>query len=157
MQKLAETPQFYQHNFAQDIYQHLQKQDKVPPKLVKAALLAWGAEDFTRMLRFRENEPIMANLLQTGLVGENIFERFTGSKTLNEREIQLISGEAAKLSPEWNSVIPTIAEIAQQHAIRRRLANLDVFKQEYYELSGGTPEMHQASAITSASQEIPSS
>lgn len=142
MQKLAETPQFYQHNFAENLYRGLPENEKTHPKLKIAALLAWGAEDFTRMLRYRENEPVMANLLQSGLVGETVFERFTGSKTLNEREVQFIAGEALKLNPEWKTAIQSVAEVAQQHAIRRRLLNLDVFKQEYYELAGGTPEQH---------------
>lgn len=136
LQKLANTVQFYEYNFAKDAYLELKSTPKVPTKLMKSALLAWATENFTRLLRYRENEPNMVALLQKGDIGEEAFERFTGSKTLNETELQELAGEAKLLDPKWDTMIQSVTEIAQQNAVRRRLAQIGNLKQEYYELAG---------------------
>lgn len=136
--KLAATTQFYEHNFARDLYEELtDTQAKPPKKLVVATLLAWGVEDFTRVLKFKENEPIMNELLQSGMIGDDFYERFTGSMALNEREFGSLSLEFQKMGYPFERGLESFREITQQHAMRRRLNQLDTFKDDYKELLAG--------------------
>ena len=136
LKELADTPQFYKHNYPKSIYFQLKQTEKVPPKLLKSAILAWAAEDITRIFKFREHEAAMANLLQNGIIGESVFERFIGSKILTERELQEIAVEANQLQPNWTTVLQTASETAQRNAVRKRIDQISVFQEEYYEVTG---------------------
>lgn len=136
LKELADTPQFYSSNYYKDIFEQLRAKEKVPPKLLKAALLAWAAEDITRLYKFRESEAALNNLLQNGLIGEGIYERFMGSKVLNEREIQEIAGTSLELSPTWTTAMQSASEIAQRNAIRRRMDQISIFEEEYSDITG---------------------
>jgi len=136
-EKLATTKHFYEHNFAREAYTQLKESDEKPPKkLIVSALLSWGVEDFTRVLKFKENEPTMNGLLQSGIVGEEFYERFTGSMMLNDRELGEIAQESEGLGFPFAKAVESIKEITQQFAMRRRLDQLDMLKQEYTELLG---------------------
>lgn len=144
LQKLSNTTQFFEYNFAKEAFEQLKAKENVPKKLLKSSLIAWGVENFTRLLRYRENEPIMAALLQRGEIGDEAFERFTGSKELDEKEMQEIVAEAHLLDPSWSTFMVSVQEITQQNAVRRRLAGNGKLKEEYKSL---LPPGHKA-AVT---------
>lgn len=137
--RLANTTQFYPRNVAREVYQDLKLQEKVPQKLRNCALIAWAAEDITRMIRMRETEPNVTNLHQQGIVGDQLFETFTGSRKITERELTEIAAEAAQINPQWSHVIQSAMDVAQQNAVRRRMNQLDVFKEEYRQIVGPVP------------------
>lgn len=137
--RLAQISQFYPRNYAQEIYQDLKSQQKVPQKLRNCALVAWAAEDITRMIRMREMEPHVASLHQQGIVGDQFHEIFTGSRKITEQELPEVAAEAAQVDPQWSYVIQSAMDVAQQNAVRRRMNQLDVFKEEYRQMVGRVP------------------
>lgn len=139
-QQLAHTSQFYQNNFNRDIYFNLKNSTQtIPQKLLSAALLAWSSQDFARVMRLKDTEPSLNQLHQSGLVGDMLHEQVTGTQTLLTKEIGDIMAECVKEHKTWQHFPKSSTEVAQQCALRKRMSQLDVFKQEFYELTGCKP------------------
>jgi translocation protein SEC66 len=130
---LAKVQPWYPDNVSKDLYFSLKETDqKVPDKLLKAALIRWAAEDIRQLVRMRECKPILTQLHQRGSVGDDIWTRFTTSEKLHQMEINELAQEANNLKPGWaQQMIQTATEVAQNESLRKRISEFPSQQEEY--------------------------
>lgn len=78
---------------------------KVPESVLRAALLNRAVEDWQRIQEIRTRKPALAQLLQRGVVGDEIFQRLQRAETEIELEVKDVMNEANALSPNWGNYI----------------------------------------------------
>jgi len=108
-------PWFPDPHTARDVYVSLLSMDPPPsqPVLV-AALLARAMTDVKRIVMLKEAKQALMNLLQKGLVGDELWERLLMAEKELDVELSEVAAEAEEYSPGWGSVIFSIASEALQ-------------------------------------------
>lgn len=105
---------------------------KVPPTLMKAALLQWAAEDIRQLIRMKDCKPILESLHQRGSVGEDVWIRFTASEKVVNSDVQAIQAQAESLQKGWaNQLFASASEVAQSDGLRKRMAEFPAQQEEY--------------------------
>lgn len=131
--KLRLAPYFGPHT-SRDAYLsllHLQDSDekaKVPESVLRAALLARACTDIERIMEVRTRKPALTQLLQRGVVGDEMMQRLTRAEQELELELKDVVNEANALgpaqgnSPPWGSVIfQSAGEMVQNRMLREKL------------------------------------
>lgn len=136
---MAKLQPWYPENISKDIYFSLKATDqKVPDKLLKAALIRWAAEDIRQLVRMRECKPILTQLHQRGSVGDELWTRFTSSEKLHQMEINELAQEANDLKSNWaQQMIQTATEVVQNEALRKRINEFPKQQEEYRRIYEG--------------------
>jgi translocation protein SEC66 len=99
---------------------------KVPDSVLRAALLARAVEDVQRVMEVRTRKQPLAQLLQRGVVGDEIFQRLTRAEQELEIEIKDVMNEANALAPQWgNHIFQSANEMVNNKMLRDKL---DVIK-----------------------------
>jgi translocation protein SEC66 len=80
-----------------------------PDALLKAALIRRAMEDVNRILRIREDKPAIQQLLQKGLVGDDLWNSLLVAEKELETEILEVQHEANTFVDGWASIIFTTA------------------------------------------------
>ncbi|KNZ59932.1 uncharacterized protein VP01_163g6 [Puccinia sorghi] len=108
-------PWFPDPHTARDVYVSLLSMDPPPsqPVLV-AALLARAMTDVKRIISLKESKQALMNLLQKGLVGDELWERLLMAEKELDVELSEVAAEAEEYSQGWGSVIFSIASEALQ-------------------------------------------
>jgi len=119
------APWFTAHP-ARDVYLSLLHTDdeksKVPDSLLKAALLRRAQANVQRVLEIRNTKPALAQLLQRGSIGDDLWQRFLRAEQEMEEEIRDVISEANEYHENWGQFIfQSGSEMAQNFAIRKRL------------------------------------
>lgn len=95
---------------------------KVPDSVLRAALLARAVEDIQRIMEIRTRKPALAQLLQRGVVGEEIFQRLQRAEQELELELKDVVAEANALAPDWGrTIFQTANEMVQNKILRDKL------------------------------------
>jgi translocation protein SEC66 len=125
--KLRLAPYFGPHT-TRNIYLsllHLQDdKTKVPDSVLRAALLARAVEDIQRVMEVRTRKPALAQLLQRGVVGDEIFQRLTRAEQELQVELKDVVMEADALAPGANwgqTIFQSANEMVQNKMLRDRL------------------------------------
>ncbi|OAV95912.1 hypothetical protein PTTG_04343 [Puccinia triticina 1-1 BBBD Race 1] len=108
-------PWFPDPHTARDVYVSLLSMDPPPsqPVLV-AALLARAMTDVKRIMSLKEAKQAMTNLLQKGLVGDELWERLLMAEKELDVELSEVVAEADEYHQGWGGVIFSIASEALQ-------------------------------------------
>lgn len=122
------APYFPPHT-ARNIYLsllHLQDSDpnaaKVPDSILRAALLGRAVEDIKRIMEIRSRKGPLQQLLQKGLVGDEIWQRMLRAEQEINLEVQDVIKEAEALQTGWGQVIFQSAnEMVNNAMLRERL------------------------------------
>ena len=86
---------------------------------MKAALLRRAIADVYRAIRFREDRPALQNLLQKGLVGDDLWNSLLAAERELEGEVREVCAEANTFVDGWGSFIfPTANEIIANEKMR---------------------------------------
>ncbi|KAK5199156.1 Translocation protein S66 [Exophiala xenobiotica] len=95
---------------------------KVPDSVLRAALLARAVEDVQRVMEVRTRKQPLAQLLQRGVVGDEIFQRLTRAEQELEIEIKDVMNEANALAPQWgNHIFQSANEMVNNKMLRDKL------------------------------------
>lgn len=130
--KLRLEPYFPPHT-ARNIYlslMHLPDTDpsnntKVPDSVLRAALLNRAVEDFRRIMEIRTRKGPLNQLLQKGVVGDEIWQRLLRAEQELEVELKDVVSEANALSPGWGqSIFQNASEMAQNRVLMDKLAKM---------------------------------
>lgn len=120
---------WFSSNPARDVYFSLLHQEdeseKVPDSLLKAALLRRAQADVQRVLEIRNTKPALAQLLQRGSVGDDLWQRFLRAEQEMEEEIRDVISEANEYHENWGQFIfQSGNEMAQNFVIRQRIEEI---------------------------------
>ncbi|KIV85736.1 hypothetical protein PV11_01397 [Exophiala sideris] len=122
--KLRLAPYFGPH-ITRNIYLsllHLQDDQKVPESVLRAALLARANEDIHRVMEVRTRKPALAQLLQRGVVGDEIFQRLQRAEQELDLELKDVVAEANALAPNWGqSIFQSASEMVPNKMLREKL------------------------------------
>ncbi|KAK6366214.1 Translocation protein S66 [Exophiala oligosperma] len=124
--KLRLAPYFPTHT-SRNVYLsllHMQDSEdvKVPETVLRAALLARAVEDWQRIQEIRTRKPALAQLLQRGVVGDEIFQRLQRAETEIELEVKDVMNEANALAPNWgNHIFQSANEMLLNKMLRDKL------------------------------------
>lgn len=130
--KLRLAPYFPPHT-ARNAYLsllHLPDRDpsnntKVPDSVLRAALLVRAIEDVHRIMEIRTRKPALAQLLQRGIVGDEIFQRLQRAEQELEIELKDVVEEANGLAPGWGQTIfQSASEYAQNQMLKEKLEKI---------------------------------
>lgn len=104
---------YYESHPERDAYVTLLQQDPPAPEVtLKAALLRRAIADVYRAVRFREDKPALQNLLQKGLVGDDLWNSLLAAERELEGEVKEVCAEANTFVEGWGSLIfPTANEV----------------------------------------------
>lgn len=95
---------------------------KVPDSIIRAALLQRAVEDITRILHIRARKPALQQLLQRGVVGDEIWQRLLRAEQEMEVEVKDVVSEANALQPGWGqSVFQSANEMVQNRMMREKV------------------------------------
>ncbi|EXJ88344.1 hypothetical protein A1O1_05274 [Capronia coronata CBS 617.96] len=95
---------------------------KVPDGVLRAALLARAVEDIQRIMEVRTRKPALAQLLQRGVVGDEIFQRLQRAEQELELELKDVVAEANALAPDWGrTIFQSANEMVQNKILRDKL------------------------------------
>ena len=72
---------------------------KIPDSILKAALFRRATEDIHRLIALRTQKPALAQLLQRGSVGDELWQRFQIAEKEMEEELKDVVAEANALAP----------------------------------------------------------
>jgi translocation protein SEC66 len=99
-------PYFLSHS-DRDVYVTLLGRTNPPANdaLLKSALLRRAIADVQRVLKIREDKPALQNLLQKGLVGDELWNSLLAAERELEAEILEVMAEANTFVDGWGSVI----------------------------------------------------
>jgi translocation protein SEC66 len=124
--KLRLAPYFGAHT-TRNIYLsllHMQEDPntKVPDSVLRAALLSRAIEDIERIMEIRLRKGPAAQLLQRGVVGDEIFQRLTRAEQEMEFELKDVCAEANGLAPGWgNHIYQSANEMVQNRLLREKI------------------------------------
>lgn len=108
-------PWFPEPHTARDVYVSLLSMDPPPAQSVLvSALLARAMTDVKRIVSLKEAKQAMMNLLQRGLVGDELWERLLVAEKELDVEISEVISEANEYSEGWGGAIFAIASEALQ-------------------------------------------
>ena len=125
-------PYFPRHK-ERDIYVTLlQLSDPpAPEQLLKAALLRRAVTDVQRILRIREDKPVIQALLQKGSLGDDVLTSITAAEKELEAEIQEVAAEANTYVEGWAQIIfQTATEMLQNDKMRNYLETVPAQRAE---------------------------
>jgi len=109
----------------------LQKSD--PPAsdaLLKSALVRRAMTDVQRVLRLREDKPVLQNLLQKGSIGDDLWNSLLAAEKELEAEIMEVVAEANSFVEGWGQVIfPTANEMIANEKMRTLFESSEATKQ----------------------------
>ncbi|KIW56600.1 hypothetical protein PV05_05247 [Exophiala xenobiotica] len=95
---------------------------KVPDSVLRAALLSRAVEDVQRVMEVRTRKPPLAQLLQRGVVGDEIFQRLQRAEQELELEIKDVVNEANALAPNWGThIFQSANEMVNNKMLRDKL------------------------------------
>lgn len=132
---------YFPRHVERDIYiSLLQKTDPPAPEaLLKAALVRRAMTDVTRILRMREDKPVLQNLLQKGSVGDDLWNSLLAAEKELEAEILETAAEANSFVEGWGSVIfQTATEMIHNEKLRALLEQVPAMRAE----KGASLERH---------------
>lgn len=90
--------------------------------LVKAALLRRAVADIHRIMRIREDKPALANLLQRGSIGDDLWNSFLAAEKELEAEVLEVVTEAETFKQGWgNLIFQTANECVQNEKLREAI------------------------------------
>lgn len=123
--KLRLAPYFGPHT-TRNIYLsllHLQDEaTKVPESVLRAALLARATDDVRRIMEVRTRKGPLAQLLQRGVVGDEIFQRLQRAEQELEIELNDVVKEANALAPNWGqSIFQSASEMVPNKMLREKI------------------------------------
>lgn len=99
---------------------------KVPDTVLRAALLRRATADIHRLLSLRNSKPALAQLLQRGSVGDELWQRFQIAEKEMEAELREVVEEANALAQGWGQTIfQSASECAHNEVIRRKLKEVE--------------------------------
>lgn len=130
--KLRLAPYFGPHTTRNVYLSLLHLQDdaantKVPDSVLRAALLSRAIEDIQRIMEVRTRKPALAQLLQRGVVGDEIFQRLQRAEQELEVELKDVMAEANALAPGWGqSIFQSANEMVQNKLLRDKLDAIKV-------------------------------
>jgi len=97
----------------------LQQDPPAPEVTLKAALVRRAIADVYRAVRFREDKPALQNLLQKGLVGDDLWNSLLAAERELEGEVREVCAEANTFVEGWGSLIfPTANEVIANEKMR---------------------------------------
>ncbi|KAI0029862.1 Sec62/63 complex, subunit Sec66, partial [Vararia minispora EC-137] len=97
---------YFPRHIDRDIYVSLIGQDPpAPDTLLKGALLRRAMTDVHRIIRIREDKPALQQLLQKGLIGEDLWNSLLAAEKELETEILEVQAEANTFVEGWGSII----------------------------------------------------
>ena len=109
-----------------------EEKQKVPDSVLRAALLARACTDIERIIEIRTRKPALNQLLQRGVVGDEIWQRLLRAEQELEAEIKDVVAEANGLapaqgnSPPWGQVIfQSAGEMVQNRLLREKLDRIE--------------------------------
>jgi len=111
---------YYESHPERDAYVTLLQQDPPAPEVtLKAALMRRAIADVFRAVRFREDKPAIQNLLQKGLVGDDLWNSLLAAEKELEGEVREVCAEANTFVEGWGALIfPTANEIIANERMR---------------------------------------
>jgi translocation protein SEC66 len=126
------TDPFFQRHVERDIYVTLLGMDPpAPDALLKAALIRRAVTDVHRILRIREDKPAIQQLLQKGLVGEDLWTSVLAAEKELEAEILEVQAEANTFSDGWgNWIFQSAGEMANSEKIHAVFKNVPKMRGE---------------------------
>ena len=101
--KAASLEPWFDPHLQRDVYLsllHIEPQPgkpKVPDSVLKAALLRRACEDIHRIVEIRNSKQALANLLQRGSVGDELWQRFLRAEKEIEDEVKDVVNEVGIL------------------------------------------------------------
>ncbi|KAK7693368.1 hypothetical protein QCA50_002936 [Cerrena zonata] len=147
-------PYFPRHK-ERDIYVSLlQLSDPpAPEQLLKAALVRRAMTDVQRILRIREDKPVIQALLQKGSLGDDVLTSITAAEKELEAEIQEVATEANAYVEGWAQIIfQTATEMLHNEKMRSYVENLPLHRGEKelrYTVKNPPKTLPSSPAITS--------
>ncbi|KDQ18040.1 hypothetical protein BOTBODRAFT_29355 [Botryobasidium botryosum FD-172 SS1] len=135
-----------------------QSSPAVPETILKAALLRRAVADVHRIFRIRDDKPALANLLQKGSIGDDLWTRFLSAEKEIEAEIMDVVSEANTFREGWGTIIfQTASEMVQNEKTRDIFLQIPKVKAEKEALYGLKPSTSEApSTPSSAKLALPS-
>ncbi|RMZ90323.1 hypothetical protein DV736_g2453, partial [Chaetothyriales sp. CBS 134916] len=98
------------------------KARKVPDSVLRAALLSRACTDIERIMEIRTRKPALNQLLQRGVVGDEIWQRLLRAEQELELEVKDVISEANALAAGWGAVIfQSAGEMVQNRVLRQKL------------------------------------
>lgn len=74
----------------------------MPESVIKAALLRRATEDIHRIVQIRNQKPALANLLQRGSIGDDLWQRFLRAEKEIEDELRDVVSEVRSNPSQTN-------------------------------------------------------
>lgn len=100
----------------------------IPDSVLKAALLRRATADIHRVIALRAAKPALAQLLQRGSVGDELWARFTAAEQDMDAELRDVVAEANALAPQqqWGQTLfQSAGECAHNELLRAKLAEME--------------------------------
>lgn len=99
-----------------------QSDAKVPDSVLRAALLSRACTDIERIMHVRTRKPALSQLLQRGVVGDEIWQRLVRAEQELELELKDVVAEANALANAWGQTIfQSAGEMVQNRMLREKL------------------------------------
>lgn len=99
---------------------------KIPDSVLRAALLRRATTDIHRLIQVRNAKPALAQLLQRGAVGDELWQRFQIAEKEIQDELRDVVGEANALGPNWGQTIfQSAGECAHAEQLRKSLTEIE--------------------------------
>jgi len=101
---------------------------KIPDSVLRAALLRRATEDIHRLIQIRNAKPALAQLLQRGSVGDELWQRFLLAEKEIEVELKDVVTEANALAPQQNwgaTIFQSASECAHNELLRGKLREIE--------------------------------
>ena len=123
---------YYESHPERDAYVTLLQQDPPAPEVtLKAALMRRAIADVFRAVRFREDKPAIQNLLQKGLVGDDLWNSLLAAEKELEGEVREVCAEANTFVEGWGSLIfPTANEVIANERMRAMFESTNKLRAE---------------------------
>lgn len=97
--------------------------------------------DVQRILRIREDKPVIQALLQKGSLGDDVLTSITAAEKELEAEIQEVANEANSYVEGWAQIIfQTATEMLQNEKMRAYLENMPLHRAD----KGASPQYSQS-------------
>lgn len=119
-------------------------EEQVPENTIKAALLMVSinklptlgtvanirrqraAEDVSRLVDLNKKEQVLAKLVESGSLGEDVVSEFNDLKMEMRTEMEDVVAEANALVPDWGRfIVSTAAEVHQNLTLRNHIRSID--------------------------------
>ncbi|PAV23965.1 translocation sec66 [Pyrrhoderma noxium] len=123
-----------------------------PDSLLKSALIQRACEDVRRVIRIRDDKPAMQNLLQKGVVGDDLWTALLAAEKELEAEILEVIHEANSFMMGWGQFIfSTAGEMVHNEKVLKWMQDYPKLRSEAETKYGGKKKLTVTGSSASSS------